>query len=103
MIGIIEWRMAQCSARGVEFRFNTFAESRGRLAEKPDVVIVATGGLPHTEVLGKGNDLVVSSWDHHLRRRQARQARCWSMTMPVIMPALQAAEMAAAAGAMSRS
>ena len=27
MIGIIDWRMAQCAARDVEFRFNTFAEA----------------------------------------------------------------------------
>ena len=33
------------------------------LATEPDVVIVATGGLPHTEVLASGNDLVVSAWD----------------------------------------
>ena len=33
------------------------------MAERPDVVIVATGGLPHTEVLKAGNDLTVSSWD----------------------------------------
>ena len=26
-------------------------------------MIVATGGLPHTEVLTRGNDLVVSAWD----------------------------------------
>ena len=63
MIGIIEWRMSQCAARDVEFRFNTWAEAEDVLAEKPDVVIVATGGLPHTEVLESGNDLVVSSWD----------------------------------------
>jgi hypothetical protein len=63
MIGIIEWRMAQCAARDVEFRFNTWAEAEDVLAEKPDVVIVATGGLPHTEVLESGNELVVSSWD----------------------------------------
>jgi 2,4-dienoyl-CoA reductase-like NADH-dependent reductase (Old Yellow Enzyme family)/thioredoxin reductase len=63
MIGIIEWRMAQCAARDVEFRFNTWAEAEDVLAEKPDVVIIATGGLPHTEVLESGNDLVVSSWD----------------------------------------
>lgn len=63
MIGIIEWRMAQCAARDVEFRFNTWAEADDVLAENPDVVIVATGGLPHTEVLESGNDLVVSSWD----------------------------------------
>jgi len=63
MIGIIEWRMAQCAARDVEFRFNTWAEAADVIAENPDVVIIATGGLPHTEVLEQGNDLVVSSWD----------------------------------------
>jgi 2,4-dienoyl-CoA reductase-like NADH-dependent reductase (Old Yellow Enzyme family)/thioredoxin reductase len=63
MIGIIEWRMAQCAARDVEFRFNTWAEAGDVLAANPDVVIVATGGLPHTEVLEQGNELVVSSWD----------------------------------------
>ncbi|MBB4066651.1 NADH:flavin oxidoreductase [Gellertiella hungarica] len=63
MISIIEWRVAQCEKLGVTFRFNTWAEAETVLAEKPDVVIVATGGLPHTEVLTAGNDLVVSSWD----------------------------------------
>lgn len=63
MLGIIDWRMAQCRARGVAFRFDTFAEADEVLAEKPDVVIVATGGLPHTEVLKTGNELVVSAWD----------------------------------------
>jgi 2,4-dienoyl-CoA reductase-like NADH-dependent reductase (Old Yellow Enzyme family)/thioredoxin reductase len=63
MIGIIDWRMAQCEALGVTFRFNTLAEAADVLATNPDVVIVATGGLPHTEVLKEGNDLVVSAWD----------------------------------------
>ena len=63
MIGIIDWRMAQCNARGVKFHFETFAEVDEVLAERPDVVIVATGGSPHTEVLKAGNDLTVSSWD----------------------------------------
>ena len=27
MIGIIDWRMAQCEARGVAFRFNTWADA----------------------------------------------------------------------------
>ena len=51
MISIIDWRMAQCEKLGVTFRFNTWAEADDVLAENPDVVIVATGGLPHTEVL----------------------------------------------------
>ncbi|MDN7180964.1 NADH:flavin oxidoreductase [Caballeronia sp. SEWSISQ10-4 2] len=63
MIGIIDWRMAQCERYGVQFKFDSWAESDAVLAENPDVVIVATGGLPHTDVLSAGNDLVVSAWD----------------------------------------
>lgn len=63
MIGIIDWRMAQCAARDVEFHFNTWAEAEDVTALNPDVVIVATGGLPNTEILNAGNELVVSTWD----------------------------------------
>ncbi len=63
MIGIIDWRLAQCAALGVEVRFNTWAEAEDVLAENPDVVIVATGGLPAKDILASGNDLTVSAWD----------------------------------------
>lgn len=63
MISIIDWRMAECERLGVTFHFNSWAEADTVTAENPDVVIIATGGLPHTDVLAKGNDLVVSSWD----------------------------------------
>lgn len=63
MMSIIDWRMTQCEKRGVTFRFNEWAEGETVRTEKPDVVVVATGGLPDTEVLTRGNDLVVSSWD----------------------------------------
>ena len=63
MSGIVDWRMAQCAARGVSFRFETFAEAADVVAEGPDVVIVATGGVPHVEALEAGDDLVVSGWD----------------------------------------
>lgn len=63
MMSIIDWRMSQCSARGVRFRFEAPAEAADVIAEDPEVVVVATGGLPHVEVLEAGNDLVVSSWD----------------------------------------
>ncbi|MDE3080010.1 MAG: NADH:flavin oxidoreductase [Paracoccaceae bacterium] len=65
MIGIIDWRMAQCAARDVDFRFNTWAEAADVTALEPDVVIVATGGLPNTELYESGQDapLVVTSWD----------------------------------------
>jgi NADPH-dependent 2,4-dienoyl-CoA reductase/sulfur reductase-like enzyme len=63
MISIIDWRMAQCERMGVKFQFNTWAEAQTVLEQEPDVVIVATGGLPDTEVLSHGNELVVSAWD----------------------------------------
>ncbi len=63
MISIIDWRLTQCQKLGVTFHFNTWAEAETITEEKPDVVIIATGGLPHTDVLTKGNELVVSSWD----------------------------------------
>ncbi|MHA6685945.1 oxidoreductase [Mesorhizobium sp. A556] len=63
MIGIVDWRVAQCTAKGVTIHYSTWADADAVLGEKPDVVIIATGGVPHTEILSAGNDLVVSSWD----------------------------------------
>lgn len=63
MISLIDWRFQECSRMGVTFHFNSFADEETVRAENPDVVIVATGGLPHTEILGEGNDLAVSAWD----------------------------------------
>lgn len=63
MISIIDWRMEQCQKTGVTFHFNNWAEASDVLAKAPDVVIIATGGMPHSDVLEQGNDLVVSSWD----------------------------------------
>lgn len=98
MIGIVDWRMARCTERGVQFRFNTLADAALVQAERPDVVIIATGGLPHTEVLESGNELVVSTWD--ILSGDVRPGR------DVLLyddagdhPALQAAEVLAASGA----
>jgi len=44
-------------------RFNFYAEVSDVLAENPEVVIVAAGGLPNTEFLRDGADLVIPSWD----------------------------------------
>lgn len=63
MTSIIAWRMAQCEKKGVSFRFNTYADADAVMATEPDEVIIATGGLPHTEVLAEGNGLVHSAWD----------------------------------------
>ena len=65
MISIIDWRMAQCAARDVEFHFNTWAEADDVINQNPDVVIIATGGMPNTELLESGKDTphVTTSWD----------------------------------------
>ncbi len=63
LMGIIDWRVGECERLGVVFRYNVYAEAAEVLAENPDVVIVATGGLPNTEFLEEGADLVSSSWD----------------------------------------
>jgi 2,4-dienoyl-CoA reductase-like NADH-dependent reductase (Old Yellow Enzyme family)/thioredoxin reductase len=62
MIGIIDWRMAECMRAGADFRFNTWAEADDVLALSPDVVIVATGGLPDSLPV-PGADLAVTAWD----------------------------------------
>ncbi|MGC0055406.1 FAD-dependent oxidoreductase [Brucella pituitosa] len=63
MMGIIDWRMAQCEKLGVEFHFNTWAEADVVLGEAPDVAVIATGGMPDVQILREGNELAVSAWD----------------------------------------
>ncbi|MDU8911669.1 NADH:flavin oxidoreductase [Aestuariicoccus sp. MJ-SS9] len=65
MISIIDWRMAQCAAHDVTFHFNTWTEAADVTTLNPDVVIVATGGLPNTELFESGQDAphVITAWD----------------------------------------
>ncbi len=63
LIGIIDWRIAQCERLGIDMRFNTLAQSDDIIALDPDVVILATGGVPSTATIEEGEDLATSSWD----------------------------------------
>ena len=63
LIGIVDWRVAELERLGVEMRYDTWAEAEDVLALGPDLVIVATGGLPQNPPLEAGGDLVTSSWD----------------------------------------
>lgn len=62
VLGVVRWREEQCAKLGVTFRFNTLAEADTVLALAPDVVIVATGGLPMMPRVA-GDDLCVTGWD----------------------------------------
>ncbi len=63
LIGIIDWRLAELERLGVEIRYDVWAEEDDVTALGPDVVIVATGGMPQNPPLDAGDDLVTSSWD----------------------------------------
>ena len=55
--------MAEAERAGAVLRFNAYVEHDEVLAEKPDIVIVATGGLPNTGFLDAGSELVATTWD----------------------------------------
>ncbi len=98
LIGIIDWRLAQLDALGVDIRYATYAGAAEVLAEAPDVVFIATGGVPDTEVLESGNELVVSTWDI-LSGQVAPAGRALVFDDNSAHPGMQAAEFLAEAGA----
>jgi 2,4-dienoyl-CoA reductase-like NADH-dependent reductase (Old Yellow Enzyme family)/thioredoxin reductase len=63
LTGIVEWRVEQCGRLGVDIRYNSFAEAEDVIALQPELVIVASGGLPQNEGMTEGAELAVSSWE----------------------------------------
>jgi len=63
MIGIIDWRLEICKKLNVKINYNTLATIENILIENPNIVIIATGGVPNTEILEEGSDLATSTWD----------------------------------------
>ncbi len=63
MEGIIDWRLAELERLGVELRYGVLAEAGDVLALDPEVVVIATGGLPQSPALEAGDDLVTTGWD----------------------------------------
>ena len=62
MISIVDWRVAELEHLGVQVHYNSYADGTDVLALEPDVVIVASGGLPNFGDL-EGADLCCSVWD----------------------------------------
>ena len=62
MLGIIDWRMAELDRLGVTMHFNRYADTDDVLAESPDIVVIATGGVPDTGVC-PGSDLATTTWE----------------------------------------
>lgn len=62
LIGIVDWRISEIERLGVDIRLNVFADSGDILAQRPDTVIIATGGLPDLDWLD-GAEHCHSTWD----------------------------------------
>ncbi|GAA0034476.1 oxidoreductase [Brevibacterium metallidurans] len=96
LIGIVDWRVQQCAKHGVDLRLNAFADAEAVLAFDPDVVIVATGGIPDTGApLGRTQAFDVwDVMDDHLRGKR----RVLVFDDHGAYPALDAVERLARAG-----
>ena len=96
LMGIVDWRLDRLAAAGVEIRYGQYAEAIDVLAEQPDVVFIATGGTPNTDIC-TGAEHVVSSWDI-LSGQVPPGADVLVFDDNASHPGMQAAEMLAEAG-----
>jgi glycerol-3-phosphate dehydrogenase len=62
LIGIVDWRIGELERLEVDIRTNCYADAGTVRAEAPDLVIVATGGIPDTDWLD-GAELCDTVWD----------------------------------------
>ncbi len=62
LLGIAEWLAAEVGHLGARVHFNRYAEADDILAEAPDIVVIATGGVPNTGWV-EGSEHVASVWD----------------------------------------
>ena len=63
MAAIGGWLSAEIELLGVDIRTNAYVEGPEVLELNPDVVVVATGGMPAFDLPEGGEDLATSSWD----------------------------------------
>ncbi len=62
MLGITDWLAQELEILGVEIHYNCYAEKEDVLRHNPDVVILATGGLPNVDGF-VGAEHCMSVWD----------------------------------------
>ncbi|HEY4163429.1 MAG TPA: FAD-dependent oxidoreductase, partial [Dongiaceae bacterium] len=63
IIGIVDWLAAEVTKLGVDLRTGIFAEAADVQAEDPDIVVIATGGVPNPGLFAGAEDLAVTTWD----------------------------------------
>jgi 2,4-dienoyl-CoA reductase-like NADH-dependent reductase (Old Yellow Enzyme family) len=62
LIGIVDWRVSELNRLRVDVRTSAYADPASVRAEIPDIVVVATGGMPDLEDL-PGNEYCTSAFD----------------------------------------
>ena len=63
ILGITDWLFDQCQRLKVETRFDCYADADAVKQASPDLVLIATGGVPSVGRLSTGENLAVTSWD----------------------------------------
>ena len=62
LMGIVDWRVAELERLGVAVRYNVLGDRDVVMDLEPDVVVIATGGLPQIPEIEHGAEHVVTSW-----------------------------------------
>lgn len=63
LIGIVDWRVSELARLGVTVRYGQFADAAVVRGLDPDVVVVASGGLPNLSEVDDPDGLALSTWD----------------------------------------
>ena len=63
IMGITDWLFDQCQRLKIETRFDCYADVDMVNQASPDVVLIATGGVPSVGRFTEGENLAVTSWD----------------------------------------
>ena len=63
ILGITDWLFDQCQRLKIETRFDCYADADTVNQASPDVVLIATGGVPSVGRFTEGENLAVTSWD----------------------------------------
>ena len=63
LIGIVDWRVDELARLGATLECNAWAEADDVLARDPDLVVIATGGVPQPPPGLTGEEHCLSTWD----------------------------------------
>ena len=62
LLGVAQWLASEAERLGVTLHLNRYVDVQDVVDERPDIVVVATGGVPNTDWVD-GAEHVVSVWD----------------------------------------